>query len=383
MGRRGIILFSIRDRISASATTAGSAEGVPYGFVQCFDRLAEIGYRQIEFAGYNQSTSILGRQITPAEIRTALDNAGLNAIGSHGNIPGTITPETLAAFDAYCETAATLGQVFIGTGGDPTGSAFKADWDAACERWNILGERARTNFGLRLYTHNHDAAYNFLLDSGPLDTLGRPTRSSGIRRLEYFLTCTDKRYVFLQMDVYWAHVAQHRWIAVHEPGRRRHAGHLRPGRTGGRELAAVPDLPLQGRDPDHRIPPASGTATSSLPSGSATSTSRPSSTGSASARRRTRTGSRTTLPAGRPTPASRSSSRRSPTTTWRRSSRTDQWGGAPVSRRPASPQEPARNGKPLFPGGRRKRCPTVIRPAQHDLGSAVARCLPLRRPASG
>jgi sugar phosphate isomerase/epimerase len=217
VGRRGIILFSIRDRISASATSPGSAEGVPYGFVQCFDRLAEIGYRQIEFAGYNQSTSILGRQITPAEIRTALDNAGLNAIGSHGTIPSTITDATLSAFDAYCNTAATLGQIFIGTGSDPTGSAFKADWDAACERWNILGERARTQFGLRLYTHNHDAAYNFLLDSGPLDTLGRPTRSSGIRRLEYFLTCTDKRYVFLQMDVYWAHVAQHRWISYTNP----------------------------------------------------------------------------------------------------------------------------------------------------------------------
>jgi sugar phosphate isomerase/epimerase len=217
VGRRGIILFSIRDRISASATSAGSAEGVPYGFVQCFERLAEIGYRQVEFAGYNQSTSILGRQITPEEIRTALDNAGLNANGSHGTIPSTITEATLTAFDNYCNTAAIIGQNYIGTGNDPTSSNFKADWDAACERWNILGERARTGFGLRLYTHNHDAAYNFLLDSGPLDTLGRPTRSSGIRKLEYFLQCTDKRYVHLEMDVYWAHVAQHRFIAYTNP----------------------------------------------------------------------------------------------------------------------------------------------------------------------
>jgi sugar phosphate isomerase/epimerase len=216
-GRRGIILFTIRDRISASATSAGSAEGVPYGFVQCFERLREIGYRTIEFAGYNQSTSILGRQITAAEIRTALDNAGLEANGSHGTIPSTITETTLTAFDNYCNTAATIGQSFIGTGNDPTSSSFVADWDAACERWNILGERAKVNFGLKLYTHNHDAAYNFLLDSGPLDTLGRPTRSSGIRRLEYFLKCTDKRYVHLEMDVYWAHVAQHRFREYTNP----------------------------------------------------------------------------------------------------------------------------------------------------------------------
>ena len=212
-GRRGIILFSIRDRISAAPDTTG----VPYGFVQCFDRLAEIGYTQIEFAGYNQSTQILGRQITPAEIRTALDNAGLVAVGSHGNIPGTITDATLTAFDNYCNTAATLGQKFIGTGGDPTGSNFKADWDAAAERWNLLGERASTQFGLKLYTHNHDAAYNFLLDSGPLDALGRPTLSSGIRKLEYFLTISSRDYVFLQMDVYWAHVAQHRFIQYTNP----------------------------------------------------------------------------------------------------------------------------------------------------------------------
>ena len=63
----------------------------------------------------------------------------------------------------------------IGTGNDPTGSAFVADWEAAAERWNFFGERA-TSHGLKLYTHNHDVAYSFLLDSGPLDALGRPTR---------------------------------------------------------------------------------------------------------------------------------------------------------------------------------------------------------------
>ena len=206
-GKRGIILFTVRDRISA----APDATGVPYGFEQVFARLAEIGYKNIEFAGYNQSTQILGRQITPAEIRAALDANGLLAAGSHGGIPGSITPTTLTAFDNYCNTAATLGQEYIGTGSDPTGSNFKADWDAAAERWNTLGERALTGFGLKLYTHNHDAAYNFLLDSGPLDVLGRPTRSSGIRKLEYFLEITNPDYVNLEMDIYWAHVAQHRF----------------------------------------------------------------------------------------------------------------------------------------------------------------------------
>jgi sugar phosphate isomerase/epimerase len=208
-GKRSIILFTVRDRISA----APDATGNPYGFEQVLARLSEIGYHGIEFAGYNQSTQILGRQITAAEIRKALDDNGLVAVGSHGSIPGTITDATLAAFDAYMDTAQVLGQKYIGTGGDPTGSSFKADWDAAAERWNILGERAAAR-GLKLYTHNHDAAYNFLLDSGPLDALGRPTRSSGVRKLEYFL---GPDCVHLEMDIYWAHVAQHRFRTYTDP----------------------------------------------------------------------------------------------------------------------------------------------------------------------
>ena len=211
-GKRSIILYTVRDRISA----APDDSGVPYGFERVLERLAEIGYHGVEFAGYGQSQQILGRQITPPEIRKILDDNGLIAVGSHGTIPGSINDSTLAAFDAYMETANILGQKYIGTGGDPTGSNYKADWDAAAERWNILGERAAAN-GLKLYTHNHDGAYNFLLDSGPNDDQGRPTRSSGIRKLEYFLQVADPRYVHLEMDIYWAHVAQHRFQTYTAP----------------------------------------------------------------------------------------------------------------------------------------------------------------------
>ncbi len=52
-GKRSIILYTVRDRISA----APDDTGVPYGFAQVLARLAEIGYQGIEFAGYNQSTA--------------------------------------------------------------------------------------------------------------------------------------------------------------------------------------------------------------------------------------------------------------------------------------------------------------------------------------
>ncbi len=205
-GKRGIILYSVRDRISA----APDVSGVPYGFERVLARLAEIGYKEVEFAGYNQNTAILGRQITPVEIRKILDDNGLRANGAHTSIPSTVTPDTIAAFERTLDTAEILGMQHVGTGSDPTNSNFKADWDAAAERWNLFGEMAAAR-GLKLYTHNHDAAYNFLLDSGPLDELGRPTRSSGIRKLEYFFQQTEADKVFFEMDIYWAHVARHRW----------------------------------------------------------------------------------------------------------------------------------------------------------------------------
>lgn len=193
---RGIILYSVRDRISA----APDDSGVPYGFERVLARLAEIGYKEIEFAGYNQHTSILGRQITPREIRKILDDNGLVANGTHTQI-------NPATFEQQMDIAEELGMRNIGTGSDPTNSPYPADWDAAADRWNELGARARER-GLRLYTHNHDAAYSFLLDSGPLDANGRPTRSSGTRRLEYFFERTDPRFVFFEMDVFWAYVAR-------------------------------------------------------------------------------------------------------------------------------------------------------------------------------
>jgi sugar phosphate isomerase/epimerase len=197
--RRGIILFTVRDRISAPPDDSG----VPYGFERVLARLAELGYEEVEFAGYNQHVDVLGRPITPAEIRKILDDNGLVANGTHTRIDP-------ATFEQQMDIAETLGMKHIGTGSDPTNSPYRADWDAAADVWNELGRQARRR-GLKLYTHNHADAYSFLLDEGPPDDQGRPTRSSGMRRLEYFFGLADPRYVFFELDIYWAYVARFRF----------------------------------------------------------------------------------------------------------------------------------------------------------------------------
>jgi sugar phosphate isomerase/epimerase len=184
-----------------------------------------VGYSQIEFFGYDQHRNAAGGANPgpgdPAAyldyartIRGFLDDHGLAADGNHGYIPSSwppnMTAKDRARFDLELEFASILGTPHLGTGGDPTAGKYKFNWDLAAEKWNALGEIAQSH-DIKLYSHNHDAAYDFLLDSPPYDDMGRPTRSSGIRRLEYFLTVTDDSFVWLEMDIYWAHVAQHRF----------------------------------------------------------------------------------------------------------------------------------------------------------------------------
>jgi sugar phosphate isomerase/epimerase len=214
----GVILFSVRDAVGRDPLMTD----LPSGFREVLERMADIGYRQIEFAGYGQNPNAAGGANpgvgNPAAylayartLRGFLDEFDLKANGTHAFIPGSLTQANLDRFRLELEFAATLGMDYYGTGGDPSGSRFKADWDVAADRWNVLGEIARDEFRIRLYTHNHDGVYNFLLDRGPLDELGRPTRSSGLRMLEYGFTVLDPRYVFFEMDIFWAHVAQHRF----------------------------------------------------------------------------------------------------------------------------------------------------------------------------
>ncbi|MFE1886394.1 sugar phosphate isomerase/epimerase family protein [Streptomyces diastatochromogenes] len=211
--KRGIILYTVRDAIGRDPLTTS----LPSGFRAVFEQLARFGYRQVEFAGYGQHPNAPGggslESVEGAKLlRRWLDDNGLRAQGNHGFIPSSwpFTNADLDTFKKHLEIANILGLAHMGTGADPTSSAYKADWDVAADKWHALGAIAR-RAGLKLYTHNHDAAYGFLLDGGPLDAQGRPTRSSGIRKLEYFLSITDPQLIWLEMDVFWAHVAQYKF----------------------------------------------------------------------------------------------------------------------------------------------------------------------------
>ncbi|MFE4832168.1 sugar phosphate isomerase/epimerase family protein [Streptomyces sp. NPDC056672] len=179
--RIGIQLYSIRDKVTA------------LGFGVVLPELARIGYREIEFAGYTQNTSILGRQITLTEIRELLDDNGLRAVGSHvgiGNLRGNLQGEL--------DAAQTLGMPHLGTANAPSNQNTVAGYLAAAEEFNTWGAAA-TARGLKLYQHNHAGEFAFATDQ------------PSVRLYDVFLRNTDPRHVYLELDVYWAYVGQHRW----------------------------------------------------------------------------------------------------------------------------------------------------------------------------
>ena len=98
-------------------TDLGPLVPLPGGFAEVFEYLASVGYKGFEFFQFSQSVNELA--ITTQEIRTALDNAGLQSIGSHtGSIGNLFNPATKAQ---QLEIASILGHTLLGAAGDPSG----------------------------------------------------------------------------------------------------------------------------------------------------------------------------------------------------------------------------------------------------------------------
>ena len=231
-------------------TDLGPLVPLPGGWYELFEFLANVGFKQIEFAGYGQNAAnpggtagypgdgnAAGRAAYldyAGRLRAFLDEFGLRAIGNHGFIPGTwfgpnspggtMSPAHELRYRTELEFASILGMPYMGTGGDPTSANDRniEPWTISGEKWEALNQISVNEFGIQLYPHNHAEAYHFLQD-GPMVTVtedrvtGAPITptvvrgESGKRLMQHYIDVTSPDLCVLEMDIFWAHSAQHRF----------------------------------------------------------------------------------------------------------------------------------------------------------------------------
>lgn len=174
--RIGIQLYTVRDQVNS------------LGFEEVFKRLAAIGYKEVEFAGYNAQ----GRRWSNQELRRLLRKYGLSAAGSHVGY-GTFRTD----LEQTLEDAVEIGMKYVGTASSPAeGNSQTVDgYKQAAEDFNRFGAAARAR-GLRFYQHNHDSEFEVV---------------GGTRLYDVLFEETDPRLVFLEMDIFWAFVGQSRF----------------------------------------------------------------------------------------------------------------------------------------------------------------------------
>ncbi|MCF3962211.1 sugar phosphate isomerase/epimerase family protein [Streptomyces fuscigenes] len=184
-GRLGIQLYSVRDKIQQ------------IGFASVFKELSEFGYDEIEYAGYTQGIG----SISVKQVARLAKSYGLNGIGSHvGYFTSDPNGYSFAtSLGKVLDDAETLGLEHIGTASSPNRYGNTVDaWKRAAEEFNTYGEAAKAR-GMKFYQHNHGDEFGFASDN------------PDVRLYDVLLAETDPKYVFLEMDIYWAYTAQFRF----------------------------------------------------------------------------------------------------------------------------------------------------------------------------
>lgn len=137
--------------------------------------VAEIGYREVEFAGY------FGH--SPSEIREMLDATGLSAPAAHFGIDST-----LDGLPASIEMAATVGHENLVVAWIPQGMRQTLDdWRRTADLFNRAGEACKAA-GIQFAYHNHDFEFERIGGQVPFDVLCEEA---------------DPELVKIELDLFW------------------------------------------------------------------------------------------------------------------------------------------------------------------------------------
>jgi sugar phosphate isomerase/epimerase len=158
----GVQLYTVRDLMQTD-------------FDGTIAKVASIGYKEVEFAGY------FGR--TPQQVRTVLDKNGLSAPGTHVQYD-----ELDEKFPSVIEASKTIGIEYIVCPWIPEDLRKSPDiWKQASEKFNRCGEQTK-KAGLQFAYHNH--WFEFL----PVN---------GVMPYDLLLKECDSHLVKMEMDLCW------------------------------------------------------------------------------------------------------------------------------------------------------------------------------------
>ena len=175
----GIQMYTVRDQLTAN-------------FEGTVEKIAQIGYRNLEFAGYYNRT--------PEQVRALLDRVGAVSRSSHIGAP-------LLRQDAagQIKAAKTIGQEYITLPSFNFGKEGLAGWRKAVAEFNQWGAMCR-DAGLKLAYHNHNFEFASLEGTTGYDVLVKEV---------------DPKLVDFELDLYWARFADQDPLALFAkyPGR--------------------------------------------------------------------------------------------------------------------------------------------------------------------
>ncbi len=179
----GVQLYTVRDLMKTD-------------FAGTIAKVASIGYKEVEFAGYYDHS--------PKDVRAILDKVGLTAPACHVgmDVVENHWPETIDA-------AHTIGHTFIVCPWIDEKDRNSADsWKRIIEVFNKAGEASK-KANIQFAYHNH------WWEFGPNASLG------GKLPYDYLLASTDANLVKMEMDLGWISVAGQDPVAYFKryPGR--------------------------------------------------------------------------------------------------------------------------------------------------------------------
>ena len=180
----GLQLYSIRELI-------GDANLFAKNGAEVLAQLAKMGYTHVETANYGDG-KIYG--LAPTDFKDVVKKAGLKAISTHTTHFLSNEEKASGKFDESLQwwkkciaDHKAAGMEYIVAPSMPIPSTLK-ELKVWCDYYNEVGKLCAES-GMKFGYHNHSGEFQKIEDKVMLD---------------YMLENTDPRYVFFQLDVYWA-----------------------------------------------------------------------------------------------------------------------------------------------------------------------------------